>query len=751
MFPNLKLATFTWILSIIMALIIAIIFVSSFLIEKNMTVIYDTWDRYQTDLSDKSRLENSIRAQIGYGGMVHNFKNYILRQDETYLKRAESQLASAEVFLQQYKSLILTPVETAAIDDILNVFSDYHKGLSLAQILINQGHSIAEVNDAVKINDQPAIRGLQILRDTAIAPQKIQPKLSKHRILADLRAALGYGGMINQFKDYLLNHEKNLHKGLKDDRLRNQIGQKIRAALDSIQRYRQHTLSESEQLALNDIELTLKDYSDKLNEIEPLMERHLSLKESDAQNKVDDSSAIRGFQLLEQQINVQIAVNKRDVSKALNSVTQTIEFSKWVIGLAVLLMTLIFIILIRFYVTLPILRLTKSMVLLADNKLDTEVTDHQANNEIGQMARAVKVFKNDIIKLFESEKISDQVNDQLRQKLQENKQLRRSSEAQTNKALSMAEHMAKAREAAEQSKAIAEKNELLFSSILNTVRDGIITIDAQGIIETFNPGSERIFGYKAAEVLGKNISLLMPDPHKNAHDEYMKQHAEGKTTRDQSIPLDQNALRKNGELFPAEITINTVKVGNEFKITGLVRDITERKIREEQIEKMAMTDSLTGLANRNQYTQRLHQIEQHAKRFKTLFCLMIIDLDKFKPVNDDYGHHVGDILLQQVAEVLLASCREIDTVARLGGDEFSIIINGVNEPKEVEILAHRILDKLANPFNIENKSIQISASIGISCYPSDTTDMETLQRTADAALYASKEGGRNTYRFYSEP
>ena len=168
-----------------------------------------------------------------------------------------------------------------------------------------------------------------------------------------------------------------------------------------------------------------------------------------------------------------------------------------------------------------------------------------------------------------------------------------------------------------------------------------------------------------------------------------------------------------------------------------------------EIKRLAMTDPLTGLANRNEYNRRLDEMAKQALRFNRQFALMQIDLDKFKPVNDTYGHPVGDAVLQHVAKELLSSCRDVDIVARLGGDEFSIILNGVDNPDDVSISAKRIIEKLSVPIGIEDYRIQIGASIGISSYPNASKDIEELIRMADEALYLSKNEGRNTYRVYS--
>ena len=191
-------------------------------------------------------------------------------------------------------------------------------------------------------------------------------------------------------------------------------------------------------------------------------------------------------------------------------------------------------------------------------------------------------------------------------------------------------------------------------------------------------------------------------------------------------------------------------VADKIKFTGLLRDVTERKKWEEEIKHMAMSDPLTGLANRNRYNQRLQETVNQASRFNTHFALMQIDLDKFKPVNDTYGHPVGDALLQHVAKILLSSCRDVDTVARLGGDEFSIILNGINRPEDVTVSAERIIEKLSHPIMIEHHDIKIGASIGISYYPDDSEDTEELFGMADKALYSSKQEGRNTYQIYSQ-
>jgi len=726
------------------------IIVSAFFVEKHIVVINDTWELYQTDLSEKARLEGALHRAIGYGGVIHEFKNYILRGEDKYKRHAELKIGAAIAILEQYRILELTTAEKVAIEDILSVLESYDSALISTQNMLNQGHNITNIDQSVKIDDQPALRGLKSLRQEVVSSQNKNHALSKSRLVADLRSALGYGGMIHQFKNYILRHNDVHGDDVKEAVQLNDIKAAIKSTQYAIYQYREISPTEVETLALNDIESTISQYLSNLENIHDLIKLNNDIKNLDQAVKVNDAPALRGLQLLDSEISQQLTLRSTDVSHSLALVGKAISLGKWTSIITVLVVMIIAIILVRYAVIQPITRLIKNMSSLAENKLDTEITDHNMHNEIGQMASTVLIFKDNMISQKQSERALAKANQGLEQQLQDNKQLRQQSEEQTNKALLMSEYMIEARNASEQAMAKAESDELFVSSVLNAVRDGIITISAEGIVEIFNPGAEDIFGYKSFEVMGKNISMLMPEPDKSQHDSYLQKFLNGKSNRDQSLILEQIGQRKNGETFPIAISLNTIKIADEIKITGVIRDVTERKKWEEQIQRLAMTDPLTGLANRHQYEIYLEDAIKYVKRFKMDFALILLDLDKFKPVNDTYGHPIGDELLKKVAKTLLTCCREVDKVARLGGDEFAIILYGIKSPEDAVIPAQKIIDQLSVPLLIEGHRIQIGASMGISVYPTDSQDIEELQRMADEALYLSKEEGRNTYRFYSK-
>jgi len=293
-----------------------------------------------------------------------------------------------------------------------------------------------------------------------------------------------------------------------------------------------------------------------------------------------------------------------------------------------------------------------------------------------------------------------------------------------------------------------EEEQRKVSNILETVKDAIVTSNHKGVIETFNKAAESIFGYSAEEMIGKNVDVLIPGSVGAKHAQYMDNYVHGKRVREPNIASIQKGVRRNGEVFPVEISLSTLKHNNELKITALMRDSTERVKQDKKIQRLAMTDALTGLANRNQFNMRLADAIHMVKRNKKYFSLVIIDLDNFKNINDSYGHPFGDLYLQHVARILVESCREVDTVSRFGGDEFAIILNDV-EPSSAEILpVQRILEKAALPVTIDGIEVTIGLSIGSSCYGIDSTEIESLMKKADKALYlAKKEKGRAYVRY----
>jgi len=283
--------------------------------------------------------------------------------------------------------------------------------------------------------------------------------------------------------------------------------------------------------------------------------------------------------------------------------------------------------------------------------------------------------------------------------------------------------------------------------ILEMAAEGIVTIDTKGKLMSFNRAAQSIFGYSEAEILGRNVSILMPPPHREKHDGYLSQYLQTGEPHVVGKIRELQGRRKDGRLFPMELTITEIKQRDTHLFTGVLRDISEQKLAMKRIEQLAHYDELTHLPNRSLFYDRLGQAITMAKRGKSSITLMYIDLDGFKHVNDTMGHHVGDLLLEQVAARLRLCVRESDTLARLGGDEFTILLNDTHEREDVTMVAKKIIESIDQPFDLAGGTAKIGASIGIASYPDDASTGGTLLIVADKAMYAAKAAGRNTYRF----
>ena len=286
-------------------------------------------------------------------------------------------------------------------------------------------------------------------------------------------------------------------------------------------------------------------------------------------------------------------------------------------------------------------------------------------------------------------------------------------------------------------------------SVLDSVGEGIIAISEDGLIETFNPAAEQIFGYSGSEILGQNVSLLMPEPHRGQHDGYLTQYRiTGKSTV-LGVTREVVGVRKNGAYFPLELKTSEVHIEGRRLFIASARDVTARKETEQRIMYLASHDALTDLPNRTLLQDRIQQALVQVRRSHGQGAVLFIDLDRFKTINDSLGHDVGDLLLKGVAQRLLSTLRGEDTVARQGGDEFIVVLSSVTNAPDAGIVAQKLLEALMLPYQIMGKELRTSASIGIAVFPADGEDADTLLKNSDTAMYHAKESGRNNYQFFT--
>jgi diguanylate cyclase (GGDEF)-like protein/PAS domain S-box-containing protein len=283
------------------------------------------------------------------------------------------------------------------------------------------------------------------------------------------------------------------------------------------------------------------------------------------------------------------------------------------------------------------------------------------------------------------------------------------------------------------------ENEDKFRTIAQTAVDAIILADINGNIIFWNESALRIFGYTGEEIAGKPLTILMPEKYRDAHQkglQHTKSRGEskyiGKTT-------EMHALRKNGDVFPIELSVSMWKSGEDYYYSGILRDITKRKNLESELKTLAATDTLTQVFNRIKYYEIMKREMERTRRYDHPLSIIMFDIDHFKKVNDIYGHAVGDYVLRTLTQIVKENLRETDYLVRWGGEEF-IIIAPDTDLKKAEILAERNR-KASEKYKYEHTG-KVTVSFGVTQFIKDDNE-DTVIKRADDALYEAKRKGRN--------
>ncbi len=292
------------------------------------------------------------------------------------------------------------------------------------------------------------------------------------------------------------------------------------------------------------------------------------------------------------------------------------------------------------------------------------------------------------------------------------------------------------------------QSEERFRAVFHRAAIGIARIDLDGCIIEANPAFHRMVGYSAEELAHIPLAKFMHPDH--THSGRLSELVELAQGRRDEVQLELRYLHKKGGVVWGNSIASLVRgrADEPLFIIGMVEDITARKAQEDALEHQALHDVLTDLPNRTLLYDRLQQAILVSKREHRPMALLMMDLDRFKEVNDTFGHHGGDTVLRQVALRLKAQLRESETIARLGGDEFAIILPGVRDEAAAGLTAGRLLQALLQPFFVDEERLEISASIGIVFFPKDGEDADTLMRRADVAMYTAKRANGGSV-FYS--
>jgi diguanylate cyclase (GGDEF)-like protein/PAS domain S-box-containing protein len=295
---------------------------------------------------------------------------------------------------------------------------------------------------------------------------------------------------------------------------------------------------------------------------------------------------------------------------------------------------------------------------------------------------------------------------------------------------------------------IIRQSEERYRTILDEMADAYYEVDITGNYTFVNDSLCRHLGQTKEELLGTNVrAQIVKEDIKTVYNAFKRIYTTGKPEKNicyRIIRKDETIIFIENSGFPLKN-----KKGEIIGFRGVGRDITERKQSEEKIQYLATHDTLTGLPNRSMFSQLLNYAIKTAHRYQRQLAVLFLDLDRFKIINDTMGHDAGDQLLQEIAARLKQSLRTVDVVGRLGGDEFVILIEEVSDSNQVATVAHKILTSVIKPITLMGQESRITVSIGISMYPKDAQDEQSLMKNADIAMYLAKEEGKNNYQFYS--
>jgi len=393
---NLSLKQYT-ILSAALLLLVGAIVVAGFITAGvRVDEIRDAWTSLQSTRPERARIESSLRSALGYGGMIHNFKNLVLRKESRYLESTQEKLGLARAAIVQYRGLDIDRDEKVALDAIIETLDSYEASILNVGLMAMQRASAVEIDENALVDDGPALRGLDEIRKAALRHHLGQAGDGNKAILvARLRSALGYGGMIHAFKDFVLR---------RDMREKENAERKIAEVLDIIAAFKRLGATETEDGALDALEKTVLRYRKELHTTIVLMAADRSVENIDLAVRVDDGPALTALMTLDREIARQAALRTREVEDALNFVER--------IGIAIVIGTSLLILVLltvsvsalQTIVIKPVRTMTRVMSNLASGDFATEIPGTDMSNEIGEMARATAVFREASIQRMEADR-----------------------------------------------------------------------------------------------------------------------------------------------------------------------------------------------------------------------------------------------------------------------------------------------------------------------------------------------------------
>jgi PAS domain S-box-containing protein len=540
------------------------------------------WQEFEDTRNNKLKALVALRSEIGYGGMIHRFKNFILRQRKSDADAIISSIGGARAALRRYRSLQLNVSEDSALLNIQNTLDAYSGALNQVHQLIQQKKTAEKIDHIVKIDDKPALKALSLL-ETETSPTKKKNLHSKPLLLNELRMTMGYGGLIHNFKNYILRGSPEALAKIGKDT------DQINALVAS---YQQYPLSALEQKALQDILLVAQSYEQNLAIVQRMIIEGQSARNIDRVVIVDDTPALHGFDNLQRQIIFHNNDRAEQLNKALNDIQLSGRVIFYVTLVSFLLLIVLATLLLYKQIICPISKLTNIMSRLAHDDLEIKVFGTEQDNEIGEMARSLEVFQINAIKKRQTEKYLQRTKDQLEDKVEERTKALKENE--THLAL-----LAKN----------AVEGEKRLKTILNTAMDSVIQIDERGLIIDWNSQAESMFGWTNEEVIGRELhEIIIPEHYRTMHIEGLKHFIAIGTSKIMNTRVEISALHRDAKEFPIELAISAIKHKNKYQFCAFIRDISDQKKAQEIIIKDKESAELANQAKSEFLANMSHEL-----------------------------------------------------------------------------------------------------------------------------------------------
>jgi PAS domain S-box-containing protein len=495
---------------------LALIMVALF-VGRDIGKIRANWHAFEDLRSEKMQALVELRRALGYGGLIHNFKNYVLRHGPAYRAAADANLGGVEAGLLLYRAQNPTSVEVVALNDIENVVGAYRAALAQIDEMIDAGASIVEIDNAVRVNDKPALDALYSLSTiNSGSVSADNPAVA----LDNLRGAIGYGGMIHNYKNFILRGDEGYLTATRAS---------IELAQQYMNVYTSSEVSRYEQTAIDNVAQTIGVYEDMLDRVNEMINSGFSPQEIDQEVAISDQNAFNALTALTFAVSNRLNQQAGALAGELETLEDGADWLFWIMIAAFAVILGCASILLLRGILKPLNNIRQVMDRLAMGNFDTEIRGTDRQDEFGLIARAMEVFKrNSIARLLAEKKL--------------------------------------------------RKSEAEHSGILEIASEAIITIDRNQKVRLFNRAAERIFGYDPEEVIGYPVEMLIPEESRKKHSLYVRQfgnesdylkHMEGRS--------EIQGRRKDGSQFPAAGSISKLTTDDGILFTIVLRDITESK------------------------------------------------------------------------------------------------------------------------------------------------------------------------------